>query len=241
MARTCKEQSIVQGLLLLQRAPASISLGAPYGGRILLLSNETRLRSNKAVFKSGGMHPWLKIRGKYKRARLKSEARAGNPAGFFIGRTPTMGARQIFLGMPNTTYGAAPCDFCATFDFWTLQRDSCIKRYPSGVCPSPARETAPGFSLGGRGAPQKRLGFLRPQRRGPKRKRFLATASPHPKPQNQQRSALEKPLRRERRTHVIWWDEEEESERDVRLRVERMIAQGKAHPDDRFFYVSWRR
>jgi hypothetical protein len=40
--------------------------------------------------------------------------------------------------------------------------------------------------------------------------------------------ALEKPLRRERRTHLIWWDEEEESESDVRLRVERMIAQGKA-------------
>ena len=53
--------------------------------------------------------------------------------------------------------------------------------------------------------------------------------------------ALEKPLRREHRTHVIWWDAEEESERDVRLRVKRMIAQGKAHPDDRFFYVSWRR
>ena len=53
--------------------------------------------------------------------------------------------------------------------------------------------------------------------------------------------AVEKPLRRERRTHVIWWDEEEESESDVRLRVERMIAQGKAHPYDRFFYVSWRR
>jgi hypothetical protein len=52
---------------------------------------------------------------------------------------------------------------------------------------------------------------------------------------------LEKPLRRERRTHVIWWDEEEESESDVRLRVERMIAQGKAHRYDRFFYVSWRR
>jgi hypothetical protein len=52
--------------------------------------------------------------------------------------------------------------------------------------------------------------------------------------------ALEKPPRRERRTHLIWWDEEE-SERDVSLRVERMIAQGKAHPDDRFFYVSWRR
>jgi hypothetical protein len=52
--------------------------------------------------------------------------------------------------------------------------------------------------------------------------------------------ALEKPLRRECRTHLIWWDEEE-SERDVRLRVKRMIAQGKAHPNDRFFYVSWRR
>ena len=52
--------------------------------------------------------------------------------------------------------------------------------------------------------------------------------------------ALEKPLRRERRTHVIWWDEKE-SESGVRLRVERMIAQGKAHPYDRFFYVSWRR
>ena len=52
--------------------------------------------------------------------------------------------------------------------------------------------------------------------------------------------ALEKPLRRERRTHLIWWDEEE-SESDVRLRVKRMIAQGKAHPNDRFFYVSWRR
>ncbi len=51
----------------------------------------------------------------------------------------------------------------------------------------------------------------------------------------------EKPLRRKRRTHVIWWDAEEESESDVRLRVERMIAQGKAHPYDRFFYVSWRR
>src|ERR1700738_3411151 len=82
----------------------------------------------------------------------------------------------------------------STCDFWTLKRDSCIKRYPSGVCPSPARETAPGFSLGGRGAPQKRLGFLRPQRRGPKRKRFLAAASPHPKPQNQQRSEENAPI-----------------------------------------------
>ena len=47
-------------------------------GRILLLSNETRLRSNKAVFKSvRGMHPWLKIRGKYKRGRLKSVSKPG--------------------------------------------------------------------------------------------------------------------------------------------------------------------
>ena len=53
--------------------------------------------------------------------------------------------------------------------------------------------------------------------------------------------ALEKPLRGERCRHLIWWDEEEESESDVRLRVERMIAQGKAHRYDRFFYVSWRR
>src|SRR5437588_11863894 len=43
----------------------------------------------------------------------------------------------------------------STCDFWTLKRDSCIKRYPSGVCQSPAQETAPGFSLRGRGAPQK--------------------------------------------------------------------------------------
>ena len=42
--------------------------------------------------------------------------------------------------------------------------------------------------------------------------------------------ALEKPLRREHRTHVIWWDAEEESERDVRLRVERMIAQRQGAP-----------
>ena len=90
------------------------------------------------------------------------------------------GARQILLGMPNTTYAWCTCDPCATSDFWTLKRDPSIKRYPSGVCPSPARETAPGFSLRGRGAPQKRPGFFGAQRRGPKRKRFPAAASPHP-------------------------------------------------------------
>jgi hypothetical protein len=71
-----------------------------------------------------------------------------------------LGAQQILLGMPNTTMRGATWDFCATCDFWTLKRDPCIKRYPSGVRPSPARETAPGFSLRGRGAPRKRLGFF---------------------------------------------------------------------------------
>src|ERR1700730_2239755 len=59
------------------------------------------------------------------------------------------------LGCRIQPMRGATCDFFATCDFWTLKRDSCIKRYPSGVCPSPARETAPGFSLRGRGAPQK--------------------------------------------------------------------------------------
>jgi hypothetical protein len=45
----------------------------------------------------------------------------------------------------------------ATCDFWTLKRNSSIKRYPSGVCPSPARETAPGFSLRGGGHPKNAL------------------------------------------------------------------------------------
>ena len=123
------------------------------------------------------------------------QARPGNRAGFFIGRTPTMGC-------PTNTSWDAEYNLCVVqlvtsvqlADFWTLKRNSCIKRYPSGVCPSPARETAPGFSLRGRGAPQKRLGFLRPQRRGPKRKRFLPAASPHPKPQNQQRSEENAPI-----------------------------------------------
>ena len=61
--------------------------------------------------------------------------------------------------------------------------------------PKPGRETAPGFSLRGGGAPQKRLGFLGPQMPGdPKRKRFLAAASPHPKPQNQQRNEENAPI-----------------------------------------------
>ena len=47
-----------------------------------------------------------------------------------------------------------------------------------------------------------------------------------------------RPQRRKCRTHIVWWDEEE-SESNLRLRVERMIAQGSASPDDRFLYVSW--
>jgi hypothetical protein len=152
--------------------------------------------------------------------------------------------------------------------------------------------------------------FWGPNAGGPKRKRFPAATSPHPKPQNQQRSEENAPisqrpkrksgrpaagLAQPRDEHGAesargaaesiakraaqlaeegnvaairicmnrlspvgqhnpvafelppihstqdWSDKEEESESDVRLRVERMIAQGKAHPDDRFFYVSWRR
>src|SRR5437588_8304490 len=68
----------------------------------------------------------------------------------------------------------------STCDFWTLKRDSCTKRYPSGVCPSPAGETAPGFSLRGRGAPQKRLGFFGPRRRGPQTQAFSGRRLPAP-------------------------------------------------------------
>jgi hypothetical protein len=56
--------------------------------------------------------------------------------------------------------------------------------------------------------------------------------------QRRRLDALENPQRGKRRTHIVWWDEKE-SESVVRLRVERMIAQGKAKRDDRFFYVSW--
>jgi hypothetical protein len=85
-----------------------------------------------------------------------------------------------FLGCRIQPMRGATCDPCATCDFWTLKRDSCIKRYPSGVCPSPVRETAPGFSLGGRGAPQKRLGLLRAQRRGPQTQAFSGRRLPAP-------------------------------------------------------------
>src|ERR1700730_7278676 len=125
------------------------------------------------------------------------QVRSGNRAGFFIGRTPTVGCPTNISRYAEYNLAWCTCDLCATCDFWTLKRDSCIKRYPSGVCPSPARETAPGFSLRGGGAPHKRFGCWGGPRQmpgDPKRKRFLAAASPHPKPQNQQRNEENAPI-----------------------------------------------
>ena len=140
--------------------------------------------------KPSGSGGWSLNAIQVQKSTLESVSKPGRETapGFSLDGRQRWGAQQIFLGMPNTTSAWCTCDLCATCDFWTLKRNSCIKRYPSGVCPSPARETAPGFSLRGRGTPQKRLGFLGPNAGGPKRKRFPAAASPHPKPQNQQRS-----------------------------------------------------
>jgi hypothetical protein len=91
------------------------------------------------------------------------------------------------------------------------------------------------------------LGFLGPDAGGPQTQSVfwpppLRTPNPRTKQRSEENAPIsQRPNRKSGRPAVIWWDEEEESERDVRLRVERMIAQGKAHPDDRFFYVSWRR
>jgi hypothetical protein len=91
--------------------------------------------------------------------------------------------------------------------------------------PKPGPGNRAGFFIARTRAPQKRLWFFEaPTPGAPK-----ASVSWPPPPRHP-----------ERRTHLIWWDEKE-SESGVRLRVERMIAQAKAHPDDRFFYVSWRR
>jgi hypothetical protein len=94
---------------------------------------------------------------------------------------------KYFLECRIQPMRGATCDFCATCDFWTLKRNSCIKRYSSGVCPSPAGKPRRVFHCADAGHPKKRLGFFGPRRRGPKRKRFLAAASRTPKPQNQQR------------------------------------------------------
>jgi hypothetical protein len=87
---------------------------------------------------------------------MSAAAQETAPLSFSSRRTDANGGvpQQIFLGMPNTTSVWCTCDLCATCDFWTLKRDSCIKRYPSGVCPSPARETAPGFHYADAGHPK---------------------------------------------------------------------------------------
>src|ERR1700738_3762433 len=52
-----------------------------------------------------------------------------------------------------------------------------------------------GFFIARTRSTTKRLGFFGPRRPGgPKRKRFLAAASPHPKPQNQQRNEENAPI-----------------------------------------------
>src|ERR1700687_1793777 len=63
--------------------------------------------------------------GKPRRVFHWTDANDGVPDKYFLGRR--------IQPMRGATY-----DFCATCDFWTLKRDSCIKRYPSGVCPSRA-------------------------------------------------------------------------------------------------------
>ena len=81
-------------------------------------------------------------------------------------------------------------------------------------------QTAPGFSLRRTRGTPKTPWFLGPHAPGdPKRKRFLSAAFPHPKPQNQQRSALEK-SRCAATPHpdVFWWDDEEDKRDNVRLR-----------------------
>ena len=91
------------------------------------------------------------------------------------------------------------------------------------------------------------MGFLGPDAGGlPTQafsgRRLSAPQTPEPSRRSEENAPIsQRPNRKSGRPAVIWWDEEEESESDVRLRVERMIAQGKAHPCDRFFYVSWRR
>src|SRR3984893_13565382 len=88
---------------------------------------------------------------------------------------------KYFLGRRIQPMRGATYDFCATCDFWTLKRDSCIKRYPSGVCPSPAGKPRRVFHCADAGHPKNTLGFLGPQRRGPQTQ--ACSARPPPAPQ----------------------------------------------------------
>src|ERR1700731_1132274 len=67
--------------------------------------------------------------------------------GFSLDGRQRRGAQQIFPGMANTTMRRATWDPCATCDFWTLKRDSSIKRYPSGVWPKPGPGNRAGFFI----------------------------------------------------------------------------------------------
>jgi hypothetical protein len=86
---------------------------------------------------------------------------------------------------------------------------------------------------------QKRLGFWGLDAGGPQTQAFSGRRLPAPPPQNQQRSEDNaqfrkgqsgNPAGRPPSAGTSW-------KSDVRLRVRHMIAQGKAHPDERFFYV----
>src|ERR1700738_1800483 len=81
--------------------------------------------------------------------------------------------------MPNTTVRGATCDFCATGDFWTLKRDSCIKRYPSGCVPKPGPGNHAGFFIARtRGTPDD--GFRSPAAAGREARKAATPRMPHP-------------------------------------------------------------
>ena len=50
--------------------------------------------------------------------------------------------------------------------------------------------------------------------------------------------AVEAARKPQRRCHIVWWGEDE-SESDIRRKIERMIALGTAHEDDQFFFPCW--
>src|ERR1700730_10720698 len=74
----------------------------------------------------------------------------------------------------------ATYDFFSACDFWTLKRDSCIKRYLSGVCPSPTGKPRRVFHCADAGHPKNALGFLGPQRQGPQTQAFSGRRLPAP-------------------------------------------------------------
>jgi hypothetical protein len=118
------------------------------------------------------------------------------PPGFSLDGRQRRGALQFFLACRIQPVRGATCGFCATCDFWTLKRDSCTKRYPSGVCPSPARETAPGFSLRGHGTPKGPLIFCGLNVGAPNASVFWPPPPRTSRPQNWQRNEENRKARR---------------------------------------------